>query len=120
MPDLPAISVPSGEAPVFDAPWQARLFALTLTLVERGVFAWTDWTPALARAIRSAEADAARTEPSGDPSALYWRAWSEALSALLAERGLATPAEVERGAGLWQQAAARTPHGQPIQLDRPD
>lgn len=105
-----------GEEPVFHAPWQARLFAVTVALVERGLFAWPDWTRAFAAALRAAEARATPPEDAEARAAVHWHAWSEALSALLAERGVATPAELARCAGAWQEAAARTPHGQPIRL----
>jgi Nitrile hydratase beta subunit, N-terminal len=29
--------------PVFEAPWQANAFAMTLALHQRGVFTWTEW-----------------------------------------------------------------------------
>ncbi|MDG2403643.1 MAG: nitrile hydratase accessory protein, partial [Paracoccaceae bacterium] len=29
--------------PVFEAPWHAQLFALTVHLNEAGCFAWPDW-----------------------------------------------------------------------------
>jgi nitrile hydratase accessory protein len=34
--------------PVFNAPWEARVFAMVVTLQERGVFTWPQWTAALA------------------------------------------------------------------------
>ena len=35
-------------APVFDAPWQAQVFALVVQLAERGVFGWPEWVQAFA------------------------------------------------------------------------
>ena len=35
----------------FDAPWQARSFALCIALHERGLFEWKDWQAALAENI---------------------------------------------------------------------
>ena len=42
--------------PVFREAWEAQAFALTLTLHERGVFTWSEWTSALASEIRRAQA----------------------------------------------------------------
>ena len=30
-------------APVFEEPWHAQVFAITVALNEAGVFQWTDW-----------------------------------------------------------------------------
>lgn len=38
----------------FAEPWQARAFALTVHLQERGLFTWTEWTEALGAVIASA------------------------------------------------------------------
>jgi nitrile hydratase accessory protein len=47
--------------PVFREPWEARVFAITLALYQRGVFTWPEWTAALSDAIK-------RAPPGGDPS----------------------------------------------------
>ena len=89
------------EAP-FDEPWQAQLFALTVALNEGGTFSWSEWSEAFAPRWQETEA--------------YWEAWSEALIALLQERGIADVDLVETLKVRWQEAARATPHGQPIAL----
>ena len=37
--------------PRFDAPWHARVFALTVALNEAGHFAWSDWAAAFGAKI---------------------------------------------------------------------
>lgn len=103
--------------PVFHAPWQARAFALTVTLAESRVFAWPEWTRALAAACERR----ASTFPATDGAAYaeqYYLAWLEALQGLIAEKGVSSLAQTERLAEAWQEAARLTPHGQPIELPR--
>lgn len=94
-------------APLFDAPWQARAFALTLLLHQRGVFTWTEWAAALAQECR--------TQAPGQDG--YYAAWVRALQGLVAARGLAAPDAVTATAEAWRRAAEATPHGQPILLE---
>jgi nitrile hydratase accessory protein len=102
---------PMPDAPPFAAPWQAHAFALTLALHERGVFGWPQWTAALAAAIARAQA---RDEP--DDGSTYYHHWLDALETLLQERGLADAATLHALMHAWEDAAARTPHGQPVVL----
>ena len=88
--------------PLFAEPWQAKAFALTMHLHERGAFSWAEWTAALGRRCTGALP--------------YFEAWTRALEDLLADRGLADPASVDRVAEAWHRAAEATPHGEPIRL----
>jgi nitrile hydratase accessory protein len=73
-------------APVFNEPWEARAFAITVTLHQRGVFTWPEWSAALAREI-------ARAQQGGDQDSgnTYYLHWLRALETLLAERGTIAP-----------------------------
>ncbi len=124
MPERPRLPGPGADAdgaePVFHAPWQARLFAITVGLVERGLLTWPDWTAALAAACADADPEEGAALP-GDPARdaeRYYRAWAGALAGVLADRGVTSAAEIDDCAAAWQQAAARTPHGRPIDLGR--
>lgn len=113
-PSLPSATpsaAPGGEAPVFAEPWQAQAFAMTLELHRRGAFTWPEWARALADEIAAAQA--AGDADLGDT---YYRHWLAALERLLDAKGLAPAADVGRHREAWAQAAARTPHGQPISL----
>ncbi len=66
--------LPDGSEPVFAAPWEARAFALTVKLHERGVFSWSQWSEYLAKAIDSA------AEKEGSS---YYESWLQALETLL-------------------------------------
>lgn len=91
---------------VFAEPWQAQVFAMTVVLHENGLFTWPEWAQALSRRV----ADGA---PDGSD---YYLRWADALEDVLAARGVADRAEVDATTQAWHDAAARTPHGRPIEL----
>jgi nitrile hydratase accessory protein len=108
--DLPGL--PQDDAgPVFSAPWQAQAFAMTLALHERGLFTWSEWAQALSQAIARAQAE-------GDPDLgdTYYRHWLDALETLLQAKGLARAETLHALEHAWEDAAERTPHGQPVEL----
>jgi nitrile hydratase accessory protein len=69
------MSAPLPGEPVFAAPWEARTFALTLALHQRGLLAWDEWTAALGQAISRGEG-------------AYYEQWLEALEELVVAHGL--------------------------------
>ena len=85
----PIVNEPEGEP--FHAPWEARAMALTLAMGATGT-----WNIDMSRAARETLPDYARLD--------YWRIWLAALEKLLAERGLASAAEI--ASGDMRQAAA--------------
>jgi nitrile hydratase accessory protein len=113
-----AESVPSlprdAEGPVFREPWEAEAFAMALVLHERGLFTWQEWAATLADEIKRAQA-------AGDPDTgeTYYRHWLNTLERIVAAKGIATSAILQRYRDAWDHAADRTPHGIPIEL-RPE
>jgi nitrile hydratase accessory protein len=101
------------DGPVFAEAWEAQAFAMALMLHERGVFTWSEWTAALAEAIKTARAG-------GDPDlgGTYYHHWLAALERLVVEKRLTTADVLDRAAHAWEDAARATPHGQPIVLHR--
>jgi nitrile hydratase accessory protein len=97
------------QAKVFDAPWQAQAFAMTVALHERGLFSWGEWAEALSGEVKKPDAAADGHD--------YYAHWLAALEKLLAARGVAGGAEVEALTAAWQRAAHATPHGKPILLE---
>ena len=97
-PDLPGLR--ADDEPVFEEPWQAQAFAMAVTLNERGVFAWGEW----------ADAFGARLAEGED----YWPAWLATLEAMMACHDIASPERIDALEAKWHEAAARTPHGEPI------
>ena len=74
---IPSIPRDRGE-PVFREPWEARAFALAVSLHERGVFTWPEWAQALGAQIAAAPAD---------DDSHYYGHWLSALERLLANKG---------------------------------
>jgi nitrile hydratase accessory protein len=107
LPELPH----DGHAPVFNAPWEAAAFAMTLALHRRGVFTWAEWAACLHDAIRDAQA-------AGDPDRgdTYYQHWLSALERIAAAKGCVTSDSLLERRDAWDRAARRTPHGQPIEL----
>ena len=108
------LDVPRDEdGPVFREPWEAQAFALALSLHERGVFSWKEWTAVLGEEIKQAQA-------AGDPDTgeTYYHHWLAALERIVAEKGLLTTEELARRKAEWDAAARSTPHGRPIELPR--
>jgi len=103
-----------GDEPIFAEPWEARAFAIVVSLHERGLYTWAEWADALAARIKAAQA-------AGDPDVgdSYYHHWLGALEDLLARKGIGST-ETERRRDAWQHAASRTPHGQPIELRADD
>ncbi len=106
-PGLPA----DGKGPVFCEPWEAQAFAMTLALHARGLFAWTEWAAMLGETIKAAQA-------AGDPDtgATYYRHWLNTLERMVQEKAVTTDADLASHRDAWERAAARTPHGQPVEL----
>jgi nitrile hydratase accessory protein len=108
-------SIPrDAEGPVFREPWEAQAFAMTLALHARGLFTWPEWAATLGAEIKRAQA-------AGDPDTgeTYYRHWLAALERIVADKGLADTRALGRYREAWAHAAARTPHGTPIEL-KPD
>jgi nitrile hydratase accessory protein len=98
--------------PVFEAPWQAQAFAMTLVLHERGLFTWSEWASTLAAEINRAQA-------AGDPDdgSTYYLHWLAAIERLVVDKGVATSGHLDARRAAWDRAAHATPHGQPILLE---
>jgi nitrile hydratase accessory protein len=109
LPDLPCDEA----GPVFKAPWEAQAFAMTLALHERGIFTWTEWAESLSKAITDAQL-------AGDPDTgeTYYAHWLAALERISTMKGLVTSDVLAQRKHEWDEAARRTPHGEPIELGR--
>lgn len=95
-----------GDEPVFEEPWQAQAFAMTVAMNERGLFEWPQWAEHLGKQI------------SIDPNTPYWVHWMKALEDLMEKLGIADTQAINQRTQQWHDAAARTPHGEPINLVR--
>ena len=97
--------------PVFRAPWEAHAFAMALSLHEKGLFAWTEWSAMLGEEIKKAQA-------AGDPDTgeTYYHHWLATLERMVAEKGVTSAQLLAQHYRAWERAMHRTPHGKPIEL----
>ena len=113
-PEMIAIPRDADGGPVFEEPWQAQAFAMTLKLHQAGAFTWPEWAEYLAQEIRRAQAG-------GDPDLgnTYYDHWLAALERIITDKGLIEAAQLAQRKADWAEAARITPHGKPIELLRP-
>ena len=95
-----------GDEPVFNEPWEAQAFAMTLSLHEKGHFTWKEWAQVLSEEIHSGEDQE------------YYRHWLTALEKLVSQKNLTSKEALETRRTEWQKAAKNTPHGEVIVLGR--
>jgi nitrile hydratase accessory protein len=72
--------------PVFEAPWHAHLFALTVHLNESGLFDWPFWADRFGATLAR---HGLRRELNGGED--YFAAWLDTLERFLSEKGMAKP-----------------------------
>jgi nitrile hydratase accessory protein len=73
---------------VFQAPWESRLFGLTLSLHRAGLFEWEEFRRLLIAEITRWEKDTAEKEWS------YYERWQAAFEGLLAAKGFCSSSEL--------------------------
>ncbi len=108
--DLPEIPREQNE-PVFKEPWQAEVFAIVLSLHERGVFTWSEWAAMLSQEIRHAQRDG-----DADLGDTYYNHWLTALECILVAKKIGSESQLADLYRRWDHAAQQTPHGQAIEL----
>lgn len=90
----PGLELPAdGDGPVFEAPWQARVFGTVVALHRRHAedLDWADFQALLIEEVRAAG-------PAADPSRVeetYYAAWLRAAERLLLDAGVVDGAEVK-------------------------
>ena len=85
--------------PVFNAPWEARAFAMTVDLHKRGLFDWSDWCETLSGEIRAAQ-------DAGDPDLgdTYYKHWLAALEKIVTRRKVTDAAHLLSVKEDWRAA----------------
>lgn len=92
--------LPHDEAgPVFNAPWEAKAFAMTVDLHKRGVFDWSEWCETLSGEIKSAQT-------AGDPDLgdTYYKHWLNALERLIMAKKVSTAENLLAAKEDWRAA----------------
>ena len=102
------------EGPVFSDPWEAEVFAMTLSMHEQGVFTWKEWAAMLSDSIRQAQQ---QCDP--DLGDTYYSHWLTALEHMIVQKRIGSRSQLDQLRNAWDHAARKTPHGQPIEISRP-
>ncbi len=105
----PALPLDQDGGPVFTAPWEAKVFAMTLKAYESGVFTWPEWAETLG-------AELAKDGDGSHGELGYYDRWLNAFETLLSKKGVADAGQLKDLKNAWDKAARSTPHGQPIVL----
>jgi nitrile hydratase accessory protein len=74
---------------VFTAPWEARAFAIAVSLCDSGLFEWSEFRDRLIEEV--AHGDAAQTAGSAEPADRYYEHFLRALERVLAGKGIVAP-----------------------------
>ncbi|WP_229597924.1 nitrile hydratase accessory protein [Roseibium aggregatum] len=106
----PRLPLDEDGGPVFSAPWEARIFAMTVKAHEAGVFTWGEWAEALGAEL------AKDGDGSGETESYYDR-WLAAFETLLTAKNVAAAGQLADLRKAWDKAAKATPHGKPIVLE---
>ena len=99
----------------FAEPWQAQIFSMTVALNEAGAFSWQEWGE-----VFSAHRRQSQEACKPDTSQTYYEDWLDALETMAEMQALASRENQLRYRRAWHNAAARTKHGQPIELQEAD
>jgi nitrile hydratase accessory protein len=86
---------------VFSAPWESRIFGVTVSLHQAGLFEWRTFQQELIRSIGRWEAGHAEGEPYS-----YWSCWLDASERMLADLDAVAQAAIDdRAAAIEAQGS---------------
>lgn len=74
----------------FNAPWEAKAFAMVVQLSGAGCFTWNEWVECFSREV----AAATEIERHGDTPPGYYLQWLSAVEKLLILKGVTTDAQL--------------------------
>lgn len=75
--------------PVFNSPWEARIFAMTINLYDKKFFDWEDFRQRLIAEIAVADSLPENERPT------YYESWLAALEKLLIKDGILTKEQID-------------------------
>jgi nitrile hydratase accessory protein len=77
-------------ARVFAQPWEAKAFAMIVTLAQAGHFSWAEWVECFSKEVVAAAA----VEASGGTPKTYYVQWLDAAEKLLVGKGLTSATQL--------------------------
>ena len=111
-----ATAMPLSPEKVFDAPWHAEVFALTVHLNEGGYFDWPEWAGRFGENLAAAKTAKIGVVEGLDGSDDYYQIWLQTLIELMQEKGLVDAKMLASIKAQWREAYLTTPHGKPVHL----
>ena len=103
-PPLDADGHAAEDEPVFQAPWEAKAFAIVNQLAADRQYSWTEWNDQLVQEIATAESSTA-------DSRTYYECWLQACEKLLIAKGLLDAHAIDQKVvALAQEIAADHDH----------
>ena len=81
-----------GDAPTFEAPWQARAFATVVGLHREGLFEWNEFQSRLIETVQAAEDGDVSFEDASETD--YYEHWLTAAESLLRDTGAVADSEL--------------------------
>lgn len=112
-PAMQEMDIPRNEeGPVFDEPWQAQAFALTVKLSEAGHFTWSEWAD-----MFGAEIAEATKNGKGCGNENYYLCWLAALEKIVSAKNIVTRDQLLDRKEKWRHANEHTDFGEPIILE---
>ena len=96
---------------VFEMPWHAEIFAMTVHLHKEGLFSWPDWTERFSDALARAGAHY-NLNGSND----YYNVWLDTFVQFIAEKGITSEPAIDFMSEKWREAYVHTPHGMPVTI----
>lgn len=119
-PALGLAALEGEETPTFDAPWQARAFAIAVALSADGAYEWDTFQDRLAAETERADGTAVPADRAAS-EADYYRRWLAALERLLVSDGVLEPGALterarefavgDRDASEWVEGEHGHDHG---------
>ncbi|MFT0171419.1 nitrile hydratase accessory protein [Paraburkholderia mimosarum] len=111
--DYSSIGLPRDhDGPVFEKPWHAQVFSLTVQLSKVGLFTWSEWVSIFSSEIRNRPA-----LPTETANEAYYRQWLAALERAISTYCYLTGPAIDARAQQWRLAYLNTPHGSPVSLN---
>jgi nitrile hydratase accessory protein len=107
----PRLPLDQDGGPVFTAPWEAKVFAMTLKAHQAGLYSWGEWAETLG-------AELAKDDPADTNPLSYYDHWLNAFEKILTAKDVTGAHQLAELKKAWDEAARATPHGDPIELSR--
>jgi nitrile hydratase accessory protein len=83
---LLAQALPSDSDLKFAEPWEAKAFAIVVSLAQAGHISWAEWVECFSKEVAAATSD----EACGGQPRSYYAQWLNAAETLLAAKGMAS------------------------------